>query len=74
MYYRNLVVVQSLAEDDMRFVIVLALATTALVVSPLTTIANAFGHCPAKCAFLCKKNKPNDPSCQARCEQKLCNL
>jgi hypothetical protein len=55
-------------------VIVAALTTTALIVSPLTTVAHAFGHCPGKCAFLCKKNKPNDPGCQARCEQKMCNL
>jgi hypothetical protein len=58
----------------MRFIVVAILMATALIGSPLTTVAHAFAHCPAKCAYLCKQNKPNDPGCQARCEQKVCNL
>ena len=58
----------------MKLAAVAALTATALIIGPLTTVAHAFAHCPAKCAYICKKNKPNDPGCQARCEQKICNL
>ena len=57
-----------------RLAIVAWLTAFALTLGPLTTVAQAFSHCPYQCAAYCKKNKPNVPGCQATCEHNRCNL